>query len=192
MLDRSRGGFLGGGSAGGTVTNDITMAAGTRIVLDDGTLAAPSLTFRSSAAGTGFSAQTADQIIQGRAGVAMSTMNSAGMTLNTTACNGGFTNTGTQRNTATVLATDSTLTTSQFVVVATSGCSTLTLPTTPLSGQQFIIHNRSGGALTVSRNGHTIDLATSNLTIASGSSCLLSLYSGTTGGSWASFEAVPA
>jgi hypothetical protein len=190
FMSGNRGGFLGGNGPA-TFDGDITMGSGKRIVLDDGTLAAPSLVFRSSAAGTGFSAQTADAVVLGRAGVSHLATASGSTTAGVSfiANSHLLSNGAAFRPLPAAFASDSTLNTSGWQIIANAGVSTLTLPATALSSQQYVIYNRTGGAITIARNGHTINGAAADLSIAAGAVATLQLYSGTTAGQWAAWEA---
>lgn len=68
------------GVTGASTLADVSIGSGKVLTLAAGTLAAPSLRFAGSNAGTGLSAETADAIIEGRAGVAHRTGASGGMT----------------------------------------------------------------------------------------------------------------
>ena len=81
-------------------------------------------------------------------------------------------------------ATDGNLTSTDHVVIGTTGASTLTLPTAvSITGRENVIKNNSGGSITVRSAGGTIDGATT-ATIVSGTGALSSMKFKSDGANW--------
>lgn len=160
---------------GNIAAGNVNMASGKVLKLDAGTLAAPSLIFTGSDVGTGLSAATADQIIQGRIGVSHYQSASGQITLgvglttasNQTTHNGPFLVVGGERPAPTTVKTaDYTVTSNDMEIhMAVVAGGTATLPASPGANQKIRIINKSVNSCTVGRGGKTIDGASADLTL---------------------------
>lgn len=192
MLGRGyRGGFLSGigsGTIAGdvTVNGNMTMGSGKVLTVDSGTGAggtAP-LTFRGCGSTTGLYASTADQISVTRLGAQQCNLSSASgvVAVTTMTCsatlqlNGSLLVAGAFRRQPGSAKTSSyVLLSTDNIMVAGTGCSVVTTPASPSTGQSIIVMNQSGGAVTLTANsGQTIDGA-STATLADNSMTNLQL-----------------
>jgi hypothetical protein len=161
------------------------------MTIPSGTLASPSFRFAGSDGGTGLSAQTADQIQVGRAGVSQYTINSAGInaavpliTNSSVLIGGALRLLSAAAKTAdyTALPTDS----SVLMNVAAGG--NLTMPASPLSYQRYEVWNASANPLTLVRaGGQTFNGLAANPTVAAGSGVVIQSVTG--GTDWRVIEA---
>lgn len=205
MLNNSRGGFLGGGNAGGVVTGNLTMAPGTKLTVAAGTSASdPSILFEGSDATTGFYCSTANQISVARSGTAAWLLTSAsGATCNTalagastltmtgtTSFNGAASFNAGMRVLPTVQTGDYTLlATDRHVVMNVTAGGTLTLTTTPAGNPLVHGWNTSANPLTIARAGSQLINGATSVSIAAGAGFILSYTAADT---WLCSEAPPA
>lgn len=177
MLDRSRGGFLGGGNAGGTITGDITMAAGKVIYFDPGTTAAPGIA-STAQTNTGISALS-NTLYFSRSGSVLFGID--GGNTSTVSLNAQNTSVGSafQRGIKAVQTAGYAQATTDAVIPMNGVDLTLTLLASPITRSELVVYNLAATALTVARNGNNINGAASDLTVPAGKAALMHFLTGT-------------
>ncbi len=168
-----------------TVLTNLTIPAGA-VTVPAGTAAAPSIRFTGSNAGTGFSMETADQVLFSRSGTTNWSNGSGGLSMGSgisLTTNGTFIANGHVRIQPKVETGDFTFTASTTLAgscYVMTGGTTATLNTTPLSQTTAFFYNMTGGAVTIARNGHLINGASADVSIAD-KACAVIQYNGASG-----------
>lgn len=162
-------GFLAG--LAGTVNGNLTVTG--RVLVADGTAAAPSITFATET-NTGFYRNGAQNL-----GASVGGVNRAGFQTGEYVTDVGLrTINRLAVDQESIKTADYPATSSDAVVIMDNTALTLTLPASPGNSQMLFVRNNNAGTLTIARNGQNINGAAANLTVLAATGLVLSFTSG--------------